>query len=495
MPDTNVSRRRFIQTSAAGAAAGVAAALVAAPAPARAKGAAERLRIGLIGPGRRGFGAHARSLVGLRELGENIDIVAVNDVYTVHRDRAVEFVKAETGVTPKTYADYRDLLNDDSVDAVSIATPDHWHAKQVIDSLAAGKHVYCEKPMTHTTDEARDVVRAWKKSGLVMQVGVQSTSLPVWDRAREMINGGRLGKVVQFQTESARNSKYGMSRHNVITKEMTPQNVDWKQFLGVEEGFHPLVPFDRAIFGQWRCYWPFGYGMYSDLFVHRVTGMLKATGLRLPGRVVGGGGIFLEYDDREVADVASIIADFHEGVEGIVSSSMVSEERKWDHIIRGHHGLLMFDKECTGNSGKGSFEFIPERPQVTMDNTLKRETFTAQTDHDVVTMHFANWLSCIRSGAPEGVNNDPELGAAAVTLVNLAVRSYREGRVFHIDEQGKISDGDSSWADRWEAMSKTKAKPNHVPGWAAGDTGSVLYPPEYQKLAGPWIDGQPPESA
>ncbi|HAH48138.1 MAG TPA: oxidoreductase, partial [Planctomycetaceae bacterium] len=102
----------------------------------------------------------------------------------------------------------------------------------------------------------------------------------------------------------------GMSRHNVITKEMTPQSVDWKRWLGVEEGLAPDLPFDRATFGQWRCYWPFGYGMYSDLFVHRVSAMLKATGLKYPGRVVGGGGIFLEYDDREVTDVASIIADF-----------------------------------------------------------------------------------------------------------------------------------------------------------------------------------------
>ena len=169
-----------------------------------------------------------------------------------------------------------------------------------------------------------------------------------------------------------------MSRHNVITREMTPQNVDFRRFLGVDEGLVPQMPFDRAVFGQWRCYWPFGYGMYSDLFVHRVTGMLKATGLRMPGRVVGGGGIFLEYDDREVADVASIIGDFHEGVQGMVSSTMVSEELKLEHIIRGHHGLLRFDRNCSGNSGAGIFEFVPERPQVTQEK-LKGESFETKT--------------------------------------------------------------------------------------------------------------------
>lgn len=492
MSETNVSRREFMTTTASGAAAvGVAASLLTAPA--RAKGANDRLRIGLIGPGRRGFGTHVKSLVKLRKLGANIDLVAVNDVYTVHRDRAVGYIETETGIKPKTFADYHDLLNDGSIDAVCIATPDHWHAKQTLDALRAGKHVYCEKPMTHTFDEAVEVVDAWKSSGLVMQVGVQSTSSPVWDMAREMINAGKLGKVVQFQTESFRNSKYGMSRHNVITKEMTPKTVDWKRWLGVEEGLMPDRPFDRAVFGQWRCYWPFGYGMYSDLFVHRVTGILKATGLRLPGRVVGGGGIFLEYDDREVADVASLIADFHEGVQGVVSSTMVAEEQKLEHIIRGHHGLFLFHKPCYGNGSQATFEFVPERSQVTLNSKLKKETFVGTTTHDINTMHFANFLDAIRAGKPEMVNNDPVLGTAAVAIVNFAVRSYREGKVFHISQAGRVSDGDNSWASRWEQMSKAQAKPRHVPGWKAGETGSLLHPPEYQNLAGQWINGNPPE--
>lgn len=490
MAEHGLTRRDFIKTTGAGATATI----LTASASAQAQGSNDRLRIGVIGPGRRGFGTHVKTLVKLRHLGRNIDIVGISDVYTVHRDQAVEYIKTETEVVPKTFGDYRELLADGDIDAVCIAAPDHWHARMTIDALEAGKHVYCEKPMTHTIDEAKQVVNAWRTSGRVMQVGVQSTSLPVWDMAREMIDDGKLGKVVQFQTECARNGKFGMSRHNVITKEMTPDTIDFRRFLGVDEGLAPNMPFDRAIYGQWRCYWPFGYGMYSDLFVHRVTGMLKATGLRVPGRVVGGGGIFLEYDGREVADVASIIADFHEGVQGLVSSTMVSEELKLEHLIRGHHGLLRFDKSCSANSGKGMFEFIPERPQVTLNSKLKQEMFNAETEHDVNTMHFANWLDAIDAGKPEMVNNDPELGAAAVTLVNLAVRSYREGKVFQVDREGNVGDGDSSWARKWEKMSREQAKPNHVPGWRAGDTGSEMFPPAYQKLAGPWVNGQPPEA-
>lgn len=490
MTQSDVSRRDFIKSSAA---VGAAASLLAATTPTRAAGANERLRIGVIGAGNRGFNTLTKKLVGLRGLGRKIDLVSVADVYSVHRHRFVDYVKTQTGVTPTTHVDHRDLLQEPNLDAVVIATPDHWHAKITLDSLAAGKHVYCEKPMTHTIDEGNQVLAEWKSSGRVMQVGVQSTSSPVWNMAREMINDGKLGKVVQFQTESARNGKFGMSRHNVITKEMTPKTVDFRRFLGVDEGLHPDVPFDREIFGQWRCYWAFGYGMYSDLFVHRVTGMLKATGLRMPGRVVGGGGIFLEYDDREVTDVASIIADFHEGVQGLVSSTMVSEEMKLDHIIRGHNGLLLFDKSCYLNGPRARFEFVPERPQVTLNSQLKRETFEGSRELDIVSEHCANWLDAIAADKPAMVNNDPELGAAAVMVVNLAVRSYREGKVFQVDREGNVSDGNSGWAERWEKMSKAKARPNHVPGWHAGDTGSVLYPPEYQKLTGPWIDGKPPE--
>ena len=151
---------------------------------------------------------------------------------------------------------------------------------------AARKHVYCEKPMTHSVDEALDVYRAWKASGLVMQVGVQSTALPVLSAINKRICAGDLGKIVQYQTEFYRNSDMGQWRYYELTKDMTPKNIDWPMFLGTEFGLAPAMPFDRAKFGQWRCYWDFGSGMFTDLFVHRTTSMLKATGLRFPGRVV-----------------------------------------------------------------------------------------------------------------------------------------------------------------------------------------------------------------
>ncbi|MGD9645419.1 MAG: Gfo/Idh/MocA family protein, partial [Pirellulales bacterium] len=180
MSESNVSRRNFLQTSAATAAATAAASsLFSAPARAHALGANDRLRIGFIGPGGRGFGAHVQTLMKLRKEGANIDLVAVSEVYSNQRDKVLKYLETESAadgaqqVVGKKYDDYRDMLADPEVDAVCIATPDHWHAKQTIDALKAGKHVYCEKPMTHTIEEAMAVVDAWRSSGKVMQVGVQ----------------------------------------------------------------------------------------------------------------------------------------------------------------------------------------------------------------------------------------------------------------------------------------------------------------------------------
>src|SRR5439155_11161295 len=184
------------------------------------------------------------------------------------------------------------------VDAVCIATPDHWHARMSIDAAAAGKHIYCEKPMTKTMAEAHAVVDAARGHNVVMTVGVQSMADPTWRMANEMVRRGEIGHVCQAQTSYYRNSNVGQWRYYPLTEDMNPKTVDWKMFLGTEFGLAPDQPFNRAKYGQWRCYWDFGGGMYTDLFVHQLTHMLQAMGLRFPRRVVGAGGLFLEYDGR-----------------------------------------------------------------------------------------------------------------------------------------------------------------------------------------------------
>jgi predicted dehydrogenase len=493
MDQSQVGRRDFLKTTGTAAAAAGAIGLISAPSPARAQGSNEKIRIGFIGPGGRGFGAHVKTLAKLANEGANIELTAVNDVYSVQADKVADYIKEQTGVTPKKYEDYADLLADKNVDAVCIGTPDHWHAKQTIAALKAGKHVYCEKPMTKTVEEALAVVDAWQDTGKIMQVGVQSTSLPVWDHCRQLLQEGMLGKVLMFQTEYFRNSSMGQWRYYALTKEMTPRTINWEKWLGVKEGLAPDMPFDRAVYAQWRRFWPFGSGMYTDLFVHRTTAMLKATGLRFPGRVVGAGGIYMEYDGRDVPDVATVVADFNEGVQGLISSTMCNEESRIQQLIRGHNGSFIFGN---GESHTG-FEFLPERPQVTRNSRLQKETIevpnSAEIVKDTTYAHFKNWLAAMRSGKQSDCNNPPDLGAAAIAVVNLGAKSYREGKVFFFDGNAKkVTLADASWAQRWEKMSKERAKPVHIPGWQGGDTGSLLEEPAYMALGGPWIDGKPP---
>jgi predicted dehydrogenase len=504
MDSLNVSRRNFVKTGAAGIAATAVASVLAAPAPSRALGANDRIRIGFIGPGGRGFGAHVQTLARLRKEGANIDLVAVSEVYKIQEDKVCKFIQDQTGVTPKRYEDYRDMLADPTVDAVCIGTPDHWHAKQTIDALKAGKHVYCEKPMTKHVEEALEVVDVWRSTGKVMQVGVQSTSLPVWEAARELIDNGKLGKVLGFQTEYFRNSDVGQWRYYELTKDMSPKTINWRRWLGVDEGLGPDLAFDRATYMQWRCYWPFGSGMFTDLFVHRTTSMLKATGLRFPGRVVGAGGLYMEYDGREVPDVATVVADFNEGCQALITATMCSQESRIQQVIRGHFGSFVFGN---GEDFK-EISFVAERSQVTHNNKIENETIPVDVSAipltydkngkprglDTTHAHFSNFLKAIREGKPELCNNTPELGAAALATVILGARSYREGRAFFFDSAAnKVTLADSTWATRWEKMSKDRAAPKQVPGWKAGDLGSKLNPPDYMSLAGPWKNGVPPE--
>lgn len=477
------SRRKFLAASSASA-------LLAAVPHVRAASpsANNRLRLAIIGVGVRGS-EHLKSAIEVQNKDQTIEIAALCDVFNRRLDEAAHKVKQGVGKQPRRIADYRELLADPSVDAVIIATPDHWHARQAIDALDAKKHVYCEKPMTHSLDEALMVHKAWKDSGQVMQIGVQSTSLPVWRHINEHLCSGNIGKVLQYQTEFFRNSDMGQWRYYPLEPDMTPKNIDWQMFLGTEWGLAPEMPFDRALFAQWRCYWEFGSGMFTDLFVHRTTSMLLATGLRFPGRVVGAGGIFLEYDGRSVPDVATVVADFPEGVQGLVTATMCCANTPIKQLIRGHYGSIVL-----GNGEEFSgYDFVAERPQVTHDSSMKDAHVEVGSVANTSLAHMRNFIDAARRGDPKSVNCSPELGAAAMTIVKLGARSYREGKVFHFDSDRMLAvDADASWAAKWEKMSEARAACDHIAGWHAGDKGSLLRPEPYQSLAGPWIDGRDP---
>ena len=333
-----VSRRDFIQTTGAATGALVSAGAFAHPAIGAIKGANDRINFAILGAGGRATSAHVRHLTDMKAEGKAVDIIGICDVWdgskevkdvrikvsgnwvTVGRGLypVAEFVglKQDDKLVTKNY---RKILESKDVDAVVIGTPDHWHAKMAIDAMESGKDVYCEKPMCHTIDEARRITETQARTGQVFTVGVQSTAHPIWKLAYDAVSAGKIGHVMQVQTSYYRNSDVGQWRYYPLVESMNPKTVDWKMFLGTEFGLAPDQPFNRAKYAQWRCYWDFGGGMYTDLFVHQLTHMLQATGIRFPRRVVGGGGLYLEYDGRDVPDVATVVADYDEGCQMIIS--------------------------------------------------------------------------------------------------------------------------------------------------------------------------------
>ncbi|MSR53409.1 MAG: Gfo/Idh/MocA family oxidoreductase [Gemmataceae bacterium] len=516
----SVDRREFVKT---GVAAGAAMAFTAASYD-RVYGANENLRIGFIGVGGR-CQQHVDVILKMQAEKKGVVPVAACDVWD--GDPMKGFVRATKtyngqgllptakrcglDLTDKKHVtkDYRVILDQKDVDIVTIATPDHWHARMTIDALTAGKQVYCEKPMTRTIAEAHAVVDAWKKTGHVMSVGVQSMADPTWRMAYDHIKAGNIGKVLMGQTSYFRNSDVGQWRYYSLTKNMNPSTINWDMFLGTgyEVGGEKIgptakeVPFDRAIFGQWRCYWPFGGGMFTDLFVHQTTHLIAAMGVRYPRRVVGAGGIYMEYDTRDVPDVATIAADYDEGCQLLISSTMCNDHRI-DECIRGHSATLVFDSKPRdpADPTKGrefGYTILPQSvksaPAGPGGAIAKEGTWVpgGLLGDDTYAL-WTNFLHCVQNKNQDTFST-PALGAAAFTTVNMGALSYRTGKALFWDKEArKAVEADPSWAAAWEKRSKERGKPNHIMGWEGGDKGSALIPPDYMKLAGPWVDGKDP---
>ena len=226
------SRREFFGTAVAGLSlAQKLAAKAARPAVARVIGANDRINFGMIGVGGMGFG-HVRQLVARGKDKADVQIVAASDIYSRRKKRTQEHASlAEKDL----HHEYRALLARGDVDAVVIATPDHWHARMAIDAMNAGKDVYLQKPMTYTIEEARDVAAAVERTGRVLQVGSQHTSDLRFHRAQEVIEKGWIGAPLWFQGTYSRNSIYGEWNYK-IEDDGDEQNIDWKAFLGSEIG-------------------------------------------------------------------------------------------------------------------------------------------------------------------------------------------------------------------------------------------------------------------
>jgi predicted dehydrogenase len=286
MPTT---RRHFLQASAAGLAASALAAQ-------EKTSANDRVQVATIGLGGMGTGdTHTSTSV------PGVQFVAVADIYQGRLDHA----KEAFGKDVFTTRDYREVLARKDVDAVIIATPDHWHSHISIDAMNAGKDVYCEKPMVQHIEDGKQVIAAQQKTGRIMQVGSQRVSSIVYQKAKDLFRAGAIGDLNMVEAWWDRNSAIGAWQYS-IPLDATPANIDWDRFLGRA----PKVPFEPVRLFRWRNYRDYGTGVAGDLFVHLFSGMHFITGAIGPIRVYATGGLRFWNDGRDVPDVLLGVYDY-----------------------------------------------------------------------------------------------------------------------------------------------------------------------------------------
>ena len=396
-----VGRRDFLQSLALGA--GVAATWTARSYSA-IPGAAGRLRVGVIGCGGMA-NAHMGALLAMKE-SDNVEIAAVCDVFQKRLDAAAQ----KTGARP--YAQYRELLSVKDLDYVLIATPEHWHSRMTLDALDAGKNVYVEKPMTHTVRQAQEVVRRMQGSRLKLQVGVQGMSDESYEVANRYIRQDALGKIVMAQIDYSRNYVGDFWAYEIDADAKPGVNLDWAAWLGPA----PKRPWDPRRFFQWRRYWDYSGGIASDLFIHRVTRILKAVGLTFPDKVVGTGGKWCFTDSAaEIPDTFNMLCDYPGGPTVALVASMANDT-PIDHVIRGHKATLQFNRE--------GFVITPQSQFRKGENGEVQPVIYKKTGGEDITLHHRNLHAAIRSDEP--LRCDHMLGYYGVVVTVMGVESYRK---------------------------------------------------------------------
>ena len=293
MSDQGTSRRSFLKT----AAATVTLAGSEAPFAQEPKVSAnDFIQIATIGIGGKGTGD---TRTALRVPG--VRLVAVADVYDGRLIRAKEVF----GESIFTTRDYREILTRSDVDAVIIATPDHWHVRQTIDAMEAGKDVYVEKPVVQVVEDGHRLIEAERRTKRICQVGSQRVSSIVFLKAKQLLAEGVLGELNMVEAWWNRNSALGAWQYS-IPPDASPQNIDWDRFLGDA----PRRPFEPTRLFRWRNYRDYGTGISGDLFVHLFSAIHLVTGSNGPIRVMATGGLRFWKDGRDVPDVMLGLYDY-----------------------------------------------------------------------------------------------------------------------------------------------------------------------------------------
>jgi len=415
MPRVN---RRGFQVAAATA---VATASFSAASAARVAGANDRVRLGFIGVGNRGDQVLDAFLAQ-----PDAQVVAVSDIHSPY----VDFAATKIGGSPARYTDYRKLLEHDGLDAVVIATPDHWHALQMIHACQAGKDVYVEKPLSLCVAEGRRMADAQKKHGRVVQVGIQRLSSPMLAEVAEFVQGGGIGKVTSARAFHIQNEwPKGIGSP---PDEEPPAGFDWDAWQGPA----PLRRFNRnRSFYRFRWFYDYSGGQLTNFGTHYLATIHRVLGVQAPLAIAAIGGKFANYDNREVPDTLEVM--WHYPGDTLVtfsqfnSSAAPAAARSCEVELRGTKGTLFMSI--------GGWEVVPE--VVTPNEFVARSPIDRAQEKGyragakplieprkgtgtyADTAHARNFLDCVKSRATPSC--DIEFGHRATTTCLIANIAHR----------------------------------------------------------------------
>jgi len=357
----------------------------------RVLGANDTIRIGAIGAGGR-----MRQLLDAADKVGPYQIAAVSDVYAPHRDA----VKERSKGLATTHLDYHEVLDQD-IDAVIIASPDHWHVRMAVDALAAGKDVYLEKPVTHTLEEGATLTRAVRSSKRILQCGMQQRSWTHFRDAVDLIQGGSLGRVTQVRTYWWQNY-----HRNWPTKPIDTQALDWKLWLGSA----PDQPFSDEKFNRWRWFWNFGGGAMTDLFTHWIDVVHWAMKSDQPSeaQMLADKYIFDQWDCPDTIQAAFRYPGFDVVYEGMMSSSIDDG------------GIEFRGTEATLKINRSGFSVYREHVE-----EEKNPALTAHSVREGTILHMENFFDCLKSRKEPAA--PVETGVAAARAGHLGNLAYQHG--------------------------------------------------------------------
>jgi predicted dehydrogenase len=420
-----LTRRTFVGSGAA----------LAAGLPLRSAAATDRIQIGIIGSGARG-----QEIIDALAAVPGADVVGVVDAYRGRVERSIERTKGRA----KAFSSYPELLAQKDIDAVVVASPDHWHRQMVLDAIRAGKDVYCEKPLTYRSAEGPEIAAAARAAGRIVQAGSQGMSSPVQRKAREMIQSGKLGKVTVVRAAYNRNTASGAWIYP-IPPDASPQTVDWEMFLGPA----PKRPFSLERFFRWRCYQDYSGGISTDLFVHLMTTIHFLMGAKVPSSAMAMGQLYGRKESRDVPDTLNAVLEYPEGFVVNLSSSFNNETNSESsfEFLGSEGGLslgngLKFMPEVVHEDNRWVVDSWPralaeayyrdpkireiELPGTRQPRLVDGPSQFTQQGLDATVAHVAAWIDSIRTRQPYW--EDALAGhhaAACAHMVNLSASQRR----------------------------------------------------------------------